>query len=155
MHRDVLDYFNRGDQDARSEQERQAVRHTDDPSEPGRAVLTSYETVYAQGWPEQPGLFMLRNEFPAQIMFGGESYASVLHGYWALSAADASGSAVIRNAASGRDAHELGGCPGPPLHGLSDSPFRRDVPDGRGRNWMGRLLELTRSELVAQQALRP
>lgn len=37
----------------------------------------------------------------------------------------------------------------------SDSPFRRDVPDGRGRNWMGRLLELTRSELVAQQLLRP
>jgi predicted NAD-dependent protein-ADP-ribosyltransferase YbiA (DUF1768 family) len=37
--------------------------------------------------------------------------------------------------------------------GLSDSPFWRDAPDSRGRNWMGRLLELTRFELVAQQAL--
>lgn len=37
--------------------------------------------------------------------------------------------------------------------GLSDSPFWRDVPDSRGRNWMGRLLELTRSELVARRAL--
>lgn len=38
--------------------------------------------------------------------------------------------------------------------GLSDSPFWRDVSDGRGRNWIGRLLELTRSELAAQQLLR-
>ncbi|MFG2671501.1 NADAR domain-containing protein [Streptomyces sp. NPDC048445] len=191
-HRDALDYFNRGDQGVRSEQERQAVLHADDPSGPGRAVLTSHETVYPRGWPEQPGLFMLRNEFPAQITFAGESYASVLHGYWALSAADASDSAAIRDAASGREAHERGGRaahrtdwpdvrlavmagllrakftkhPGPAqvllstgdarisYTGLSDSPFWRDDSDGRGRNWMGRLLELTRSELVAQQALR-
>ncbi|MFJ4899279.1 NADAR family protein [Streptomyces sp. NPDC088727] len=192
MHRDALDYFDRADQGVRSEQERQAVLHADDPSGPGRGVLTSHETVYPRGWPEQPGLFMLRNEFPAQITFAGESYASVLHGYWALSAADASDSAAIRDAASGREAHGLGGRaahrndwpdvrlavmagllrakftqhPGPAqvllstgdarisYTGLSDSPFWRDVPDGRGRNWLGRLLELTRSELVAQQALR-
>ncbi len=39
--------------------------------------------------------------------------------------------------------------------GLSDSPFWRDIPDHRGRNWMGRLLELTRSELVIQRTLGP
>ncbi|WSL95618.1 NADAR family protein [Streptomyces sp. NBC_01718] len=193
MHQDVLDYFSRGDQGVRSEQERRAVQHADDPSEPGRPALISRETVYPQGWPEQPGLFMLRNDFPAQIVFAGESYASVLHGYWALSAADAFDRSRIRDAASGREAHDLGGrathrsdwpnvrlavmaellrakfTQHPELAqvlvstgdarisytGLSDSPFWRDVPDGRGRNWMGRLLELTRSELAAQQLLRP
>ncbi|MGE6737707.1 NADAR family protein [Streptomyces sp. NPDC059900] len=193
MHQDVLDYFARGDEGVRSEQERRAIQHADDPSEPGRPTLVSHETVYPQGWPEQPGLFVLRNEYPAQIVFGGDSYASVLHGYWALSAADASDRSRIRDAASGREAQDLGGRA---LHrsdwpdirlavmaellrakftqhpelarvlvstgdarisytGLSDSPFWRDVHDGRGRNWMGRLLELTRSELVAQQLLRP
>ncbi|RKN10430.1 NADAR family protein [Streptomyces radicis] len=36
--------------------------------------------------------------------------------------------------------------------GFSDSPYWRDVPDASGRNWMGRLLELTRSELRAGRA---
>ncbi|MDA0564568.1 NADAR family protein [Streptomonospora sp. S1-112] len=31
--------------------------------------------------------------------------------------------------------------------GFSDSPYWLDDPDGRGRNWMGRLLELVRAEL--------
>ncbi|MFB7215323.1 NADAR family protein [Streptomyces sp. NPDC056255] len=192
MHQDVLDYFSRGDQGVRSEQEQRAIQHADDPSEPCRPALISRETVYPQGWPEQPGLFTLRNDFPAQIVFAGESYASVLHGYWALSAADASDGSRIRDAASGGEAHDLGGrathrsdwpnvrlavmaellrakfTQHPELAqvlvstgdarisytGFSDSPFWRDVSDGRGRNWMGRLLELTRSELVDQQLLR-
>ncbi|MGW1813247.1 NADAR family protein [Streptomyces sp. NPDC002125] len=193
MHQGVLDYFSRGDQGVKSEQERRAVQHADDPSEPGRPALISHETVFPQGWPEQPGLFVLRNDFPARIVLAGDSYASVLHGYWALSAADASERSRIRDAASGREAHDLGGRATrrsdwpvvrlavmaellrakfgqhPELAqvlvstgdarisytGFSDSPFWRDVPDSRGRNWMGRLLELTRSELVAQRLLRP
>ncbi|MEV5160734.1 NADAR family protein [Streptomyces sp. NPDC053728] len=193
MHQDALDYFSRGDQGVRSEQERRAIQYADDPSGPVRPALISHETVYPQGWPEQPGLFMLRNDFPAQIVFAGESFASVLHAYWALSAVDASDRTRIREAASGREAHDLGGqatrrsewpdvrlavmaeilrakfTQHPDLArvlastgdarisytGLSDSPFWRDVRDGRGRNWMGRLLELTRSEIVAQQLLRP
>ncbi|WP_330279128.1 NADAR family protein [Streptomyces sp. NBC_00569] len=193
MHQDVLDYFSHGNQGVQSEQERRAIQHADDPSGPGRPALILHETVYPRGWPEQPGLFMLRNDFPAQIVFAGESYASVLHGYWALSAADGSDRSRIRDAASGREAHDLGGqathrsdwpnvrlavmaellrakfTQHPELAqvlvstgdarisytGLSDSPFWRDIPDARGRNWMGRLLELTRSELVAQQLLRP
>ncbi|MEW2555117.1 NADAR family protein [Streptomyces zhihengii] len=136
---------------------------------------------------------MLRNDFPAPIVFAGESYASVLHGYWALSVADVADRGRIRDAGSGREAHDLGGrathrsdwpdvrlavmaellrakfTQHPELArvllstgdarisytGFSESPFWRDVPDGRGRNWMGRLLELTRSELVARQLLRP
>ncbi|MER5881004.1 NADAR family protein [Streptomyces sp. NPDC001910] len=193
MHQDVVDYFGRGDEGVRSEQQRRAVLHADDPSGPGRPALVSHETVYPQGWPEQPGLFMLRNDFPAPVVLAGESYASVSHGYWSLSAADASDRSRIRDAASGREAHELGGratrradwphvrlgvmaellrakfTQHPELAevlvstgdatisytGLSDSPFWRDIADGRARNWMGRLLELVRSELVAQRFLRP
>ena len=192
MHQDVLNYFNAGDQGVQSEKERRAAQHSDDPSEPGRPALISHETVYPQGWPEEPGLFMLRNDFPAQIVFAGECYASVLHGYWAWAAADDADRRRIRDAASGREAHDLGGqvkhrtdwpevrlavmagllrakfTQHPALGqvlvstedarisytGLSDSPFWRDVSDGRGRNWIGRLLELTRSELAAQRLLR-
>ncbi|MFI9588676.1 NADAR family protein [Streptomyces sp. NPDC052236] len=191
MHREVLDYFNRGDQGVVQERDRRAVQHADDPVVAGQAAFTSHETVYPQGWPEILGPFVLRNEFPAPVVFAGETYPSVLHGYWALSAADASNHDQIRDAPTGREAHDMGGrakrradwpsvrlalmrglleakfTQHPDLAeillstgdsvisytGLSDSPFWRDVPDRRGRNWMGRLLELTRSELVARQAL--
>ncbi|MGZ2356902.1 NADAR family protein [Streptomyces sp. 372A] len=189
MHQGVLDYFARVNKAVQDEQERRAVQYADDPAEPGRPPLVSHETVYPQGWPDEPGLFMLRNDFPAPIEFAGDSYASVQHGYWALSAADASDRSTIRDAASGREAQELGGraprrsdwsdvrlavmagllrakfTQHPGLAqvllstgdarisytGFADSPFWRDVPDDRGRNWMGRLLELTRSELLARQ----
>ncbi|MFC8537433.1 NADAR family protein [Streptomyces sp. NPDC057249] len=189
MHQGVLDYFARADEAVLAEQERRAAQYADDPAEPGRPPLVSHETVYPRGWPDEPGLFMLRNDFPAPIEFAGDSYASVQHGYWALSAANASDRSSIRAAASGREAQELGGRaprrddwsdvrlavmagllrakftqhPGPAqvllstgdarisYTGFADSPFWRDVPDDRGRNWMGRLLELTRAELLARQ----
>ncbi|MFE6889908.1 NADAR family protein [Streptomyces sp. NPDC057694] len=121
MHQSVLDYFDEGDQGVQREQERRAVQFADDPAEPGRPALVSHETVYPRGWPEEPGLFVLRNDFPARIVFAGESYASVLHGYWALSAAEASDRADIRDAASGREAHDLGG----------GAARRKDWPDVR------------------------
>ncbi|MFD9500863.1 NADAR family protein [Streptomyces sp. NPDC060035] len=191
MHTDALDYFNRGDEGVAREQERCAVRHADDPVAVGQAAFTSHETVYPRGWPETLGLFVLRNEFPAPVVFAGETYPSVLHGYWALSAADPCDHDRIRDAPSGQEAHDRGGraqrradwprmrlavmgglleakfSQHPDLAdillstgdsvisytGLSDSPFWRDVSDRRGRNWMGRLLELTRSGLVARQTL--
>ncbi|MFD9540317.1 NADAR family protein [Streptomyces sp. NPDC060022] len=191
MHADVLDYFNRGDEGVAREEEHRAVRHADDPVTAGQAAFISPETFYPRGWPDVPGLFVLRNEFPAPVVFAGENYPSVLHGYWALSAADAADHDRIRDAPSGREAHDRGGraerradwprmrlavmgglleakfTQHPDLAevllstgdsvisytGLSDSPFWRDVPDSRGRNWVGRLLELTRSGLVARQVL--
>lgn len=193
MHQGVLDYFARTSKAVQDERERRAVQHADDPAAPGRPVLVSHEAVYPQGWPDERGLFVLRNDFPAPVEFAGDSYASVQHAYWALSAADASDRSTIRDAASGREAHDLGGratrrsdwpdvrlavmagllrakfTQHPELArvllstgdarisytGFADSPFWRDVPDDRGRNWMGRLLELTRSELLARQLLRP
>lgn len=192
MRQGILDYFARTYKAAQDQRERQAVQYADDPAERGRPALVSRQTVYPGGWPDEPGLFMLRNDYPASVEFAGDTYASVQHGYWALSAADASDGSRIRDAASGREAHELGGRaarrsdwpdirlavmagllrakftqhPGPAqvllatgdatisYTGFEDSPFWRDVPDDRGRNWMGRLLELTRSELLAQRLPR-
>ncbi|WP_406393656.1 NADAR family protein [Streptomyces sp. NBC_00887] len=191
MHAEVLDYFNQGEEGFARQEEHRAVQHADDPVTAGEAAFTSQETLFPQGWPEVLGLFVLRNEFPAPVVFAGETYSSVLHGYWALSAADASEHDQIRDAPSGREAQDRGGraerradWPGirlavmgglmeakftqhPDLAeillstgdsvisctGHSDSPFWRDARDGRGRNWVGRLLELIRSGLVARQAL--
>ncbi len=191
MHQDVLEYFRRGDRGAAQATEQRAVRHADDPTGPGRPAIISHETVYPRGWPQTLDLFVLRNEYPATVHFAQERYPSVLHGYWALSAADPRDRVAIRDTASAREAHDRGGAAArrtgwaamrpavmagllrgkftqhPELAaillatgdapisytGLSDSPYWRDVPDLRGRNWMGRLLELTRAELLAQQVL--
>lgn len=163
-----------------------------EPRPASQPAIISHETVCPRGWPEVLGLFVLRNEYPAQIVFAGETFPSVLHGYWALSTADAADRKRIRETPSAREAHDLGGratrrADWPSVRlavmgglvrakftqhpgvaeillatgdarisytGLSESPFWRDVPDGRGRNWMGRLLELVRSELVAEQSIK-
>lgn len=191
MHQSALDYFNRGDEGVARAQEQRAVQHADDPHEGTGPAVTLHETVYPRGWPEELGLFVLRNDFPASVRFAGESYPSVLHGYWSLSAANATDRRQIADAPTAREAHDLGGrasrragWPSVRLAvmagllrakfaqhielaeilvstgdatirytGLSDSPFWRDASDSRGRNWVGRLLELTRSELIAHQSL--
>ncbi|WP_328870313.1 NADAR family protein [Streptomyces sp. NBC_00287] len=183
MHRDALAYFDRGDEGVRREQEQRAVLHADDPAGPGQSALVSHQVVYPRGWPEEPGLFVLRNNYPVSIDYGGRTYASVLHGYWSLSAADPADRDRIRAAETADDAQELGGKAvrrdgwaelrvgvmggllrakfgqHPELAdvllstgdarisytGYSESPF---WTDGRGRNWVGRLLELVRSELL-------
>ncbi|MFF0627205.1 NADAR family protein [Streptomyces sp. NPDC004296] len=188
MHREALEYFDRTDAAVACEAEHRAVHHADDPTEPVPATaFTSYETVYPKGWPDTLGPYVLRNAYPAPVVFGGRTYPSVLHAYWALSAADPADHDRIRDAEEGRAAQELGGrvarradwhrmrvavmgalleakfTQHPELAevllatgdsvigytGFTDSPFWRDVPDQRGRNWMGRLLELTRAKLAA------
>ncbi|MGW1716056.1 NADAR family protein [Streptomyces sp. NPDC002156] len=191
MHRSAVDHFDRRDAGVAREREKRAVRYADDPVGGTGVAVISYETVYPRGWPEELGLFVLRNEFPVSVEFAGETYSSVLHGYWSLSAADASDRRRIADAPTAREAHDLGGRAPRRADwsrvrlvvmtgllrakftqhaelaeilistgdatisytGLSDSPFWRDAPDHRGRNWTGRLLELTRSELVAQRSL--
>lgn len=188
MHESGLEYFRRQDEAIAAAERQRAALHADDPVTAGRPTVTSHQAVYPQGWPTEPDLFVLRNDFPAPIAYDGETYPSVLHGYWALSTADPADRARIREAPSGRDAQKLGGgvvrrdgwnglrlavmagllrakfTQHPDLAavllgtedarisytGYSDSPFwldGRDGRDGRGRNWVGRLLELVRSEL--------
>ncbi|MCQ4211749.1 NADAR family protein [Streptomyces longispororuber] len=193
LHQTALDYFARSHRGIQQEQARRAVDYSDDPSGPGRATVVSQETVFPRGWPEEPATFMLRNGCPTPFAHEGESYASVLHAYWSLAAADPADRARIAAAESGRDAQELGGkVPHRPdwpairlavmadllrakytqheaaaqvllstgdsrisYTGLWDSPFWRDTNDAHGRNWMGRLLELTRSELRLRPANSP
>jgi len=149
--------------------------------------------LFTGGRPEESGLFMLRNDHPAEITFAGGTYASVLHGYGALSAADPVDRTRIREAESGREGHDLGGraarrADWPEVRpavmagllrarftqhpeiaeallsagdarisctGSSDSPYWRDLPGSRGRNWMGRLLESARSEPALQAVSSP
>ncbi|WP_416962174.1 NADAR family protein [Streptomyces sp. Agncl-13] len=189
MHESGLEYFRRQAEAIAAAEQQRAALHADDPVTAGRATVTSHHTVYPRGWPAEPGLFVLRNDFPAPIAYDGETYASVLHGYWALSAADPADRARIREAPSARDAQELGGrvvrrdgwtglrlavmagllrakfTQHPDLAavllgtedarisytGYSDAPFWLHARDDRGRNWVGRLLELVRSELVLAQ----
>ncbi|MFD8422535.1 NADAR family protein [Streptomyces sp. NPDC059466] len=191
MRQSAVDYFHHGDDAVARALERRAVRYADDPDRSLGPAVTLHETVFPRGWPEEPGLFVLRNEYPVPVTFAGETYSSVLHGYWSLSAADDSDRRRITDAPTVREAHELGGratrrpdWPSVRLAvmtgllkakfaqhieladilvstgdatisytGLSDSPFWRDAADSRGRNWMGRLLELTRAELVAQRSV--
>ncbi|MGW0664577.1 NADAR family protein [Streptodolium elevatio] len=190
LHQGALDYFNRISAAVAREQDRRAVQHADEPEEAGRAVVTSHQTSYPGEWPKVPGLFALRNEYPVPLVYGGKTYASVLHAYWALSAADTDDHDRIRDAATPSEAHELGGqavrredwpllrlsvmaalqrakfIQHPSLAevlvstgdarisytGFSESPFWRDGSDNRGRNWMGRILELVRSELVMSRS---
>ncbi|MBD0838090.1 NADAR family protein [Streptomyces sp. TRM68416] len=186
LHREALDYFRRRDESVRRAGEWRAVRHADDPEGPVEPALVSNEVGYPRGWPEKPGLFVLRNDYPVPVEFAGRTYASVLHGYWALSAADADDHDRIRAADTPHEAQMLGGRAvrrddWPELRlavmagllrakftqhpgltevllstgdarisytGLSDSPYWTDARDDRGRNWVGRLLELVRSELL-------
>jgi ribA/ribD-fused uncharacterized protein len=141
---------------------------------------------YAKGWPADPGVLALRNEYPAAITVDEVSYPTVVHAYWALAVADPATAEQIRTAARPHDAEQL----------AEQAAIRQDWPsvriaamarllrakftqhphlaeillatgDGRieytsfgsgywnagrgnGRNWMGRLLELIRSEVAAQ-----
>lgn len=193
MHREALEYFDRGDESVEKHEEWRAVVHADDRDGPVRPALVSHETVYPRGWPETPGPFVLRNDYPVPVEFGGRTYPSVLHAYWALSAAYPADHDRIRAAATPRNAHELGGraarrdgwaelragVMGELLRakfgqhpGLADvllstgdarisytgfyeAPYWTDGRDGQGRNWVGRLLELVRSELLVARVSWP
>ncbi|MEU5536674.1 NADAR family protein [Streptomyces sp. NPDC020362] len=187
MHAWALEYFRKQDEGAADAQEKRAAPHADDPAGAARPPVVLCEVVYPQGPPAEPGLFVLRNDHPAPVRFAGDVHPTVLHGYWALSAADEADRDRIRNAPTAREARELAGpaerradwpdvrlavmagllrakfAQHPGLAevllatgdatisytGSSDSPYWTDGWDERGRNWVGRLLELVRSELRA------
>ncbi|MFG2984990.1 NADAR family protein [Streptomyces sp. NPDC048258] len=186
MHQDALDYFADGDESAERALERERVAYADDPTDAPRPPVVLRETTYPRGWPAELGDFALRNDYDAPFAYRGETYSTVIHGYWALSAADRADHDLIRAAATAHEAREAGRkaarradwpavrlavmagllrakfAQHPPLaelllatgeagigySGVFESPFWRDEGPGGGRNWMGRLLELIRSELA-------
>jgi predicted NAD-dependent protein-ADP-ribosyltransferase YbiA (DUF1768 family) len=182
MHQDALDYF------ASRQQQQEKWEHRtypDGPEGADSATVHLNQVFYPKGWPADPGVLALRNEYPAPVTVDSVSYPTVVRAYWALAAADSAASEQIRAADRPYDAEKL----------AEQSVIRTDWPvvraavmamllrakfaqhpdlartllatgdghieyssvgsdywnahRGQGRNWMGRLLELIRSELAA------
>jgi predicted NAD-dependent protein-ADP-ribosyltransferase YbiA (DUF1768 family) len=181
MHAAALNYFIDRDQ----QRQRYAGKSpADGPAEPMETSIVVNQTVFPGGWPQDPGILVLRNEFPAAITVGGQTCPTVTHAYWALAVADDQQQAAILRAETPYAAQKI----------AKDSALRAGWPDARiavmthllrlkfsqhpelavtltttgttrlvytemgstfwgqqglkGRNWMGRLLELIRSELA-------
>lgn len=109
MHQEALDYFAAVDENVERADRERAVRYADATVGAPQPPLVLREAVHPRGWPAELGDFALRNDFDAPFTYEGESYPTVVHGYWALFAADRADHDRIRAAASAREARELGG----------------------------------------------
>jgi predicted NAD-dependent protein-ADP-ribosyltransferase YbiA (DUF1768 family) len=188
MHQQALDYF----ADRQRERVKWAQRtYADGPESAVSPTVHLNQVVYPKGWPGDPGVLALRNEYPAAVTVDAASYPTVVHAYWALAVADPAVAEQIRTTDRPYDAEKL----------AEQAAIRQDWPTvriaamarllrakftqhphlaeillatgdgrieytsfgsgywnagrGKGRNWMGRLLELIRSEIAAQQASSP
>lgn len=184
MHAQALDYFT----ERENELEKYAAKvPADGPTEPVEASLHIPQRFFPNGWPQDPGILALRNEFAATITIGGRSCPTVTHAYWALAVTDEPLREQILLADTPYAARKL----------AEDAPIRAGWPRARaaimtkllrakfaqhphlaevllatgtkrliydefgstfwgerghaGRSWMGRLLELVRSELAADR----
>ncbi|MDN3022065.1 NADAR family protein [Streptomyces sp. S.PB5] len=158
MHRDVLEYFDEGDHGVT---ERKAPVYADDPVEAVPAPIVLHNIVYPRGWPEELDLFVLRNNYPAEIHYAGATYSSVHDAYWTLAERHQGDDwpdvrlAVMAGLLRAKftqhpDLAEFLLDTGNATLSYIDhdeSPYWRDAGARGGRNWVGRLLELVRSEL--------
>ncbi|MES5822526.1 NADAR family protein [Streptomyces sp. RG80] len=158
MHRSVLEYLAEFD---RGVTQRPEPVYADDPTGAVPAPVVLPGTVYPRGWPEKPGLFMLRNNYPAEIRFAGRVHPSVHDGYLALAETYQGDDwpdvrlAVMAGLLRAKftqhpDLAEILLATGGAMisyAGHEESPYWRDAGSRGGRNWVGRLLELVRSEL--------
>lgn len=124
----------------------------------------------------------LRNDYPVRVEVDGQTYPSATHAFWALSTTDATVRAAIRDCEWAFDAEEMAGqgtpTPGWPqlritaMHRVIRAKFDQNpefadvlIESGDARidysegalwlehsGWIGRLLELARSEIAAQRA---
>ncbi|GAB3956328.1 hypothetical protein GCM10027614_68200 [Micromonospora vulcania] len=84
-HAAAIEYFRERDVDiARWE----AQVPADGPEGSLAAPVTIPYAVYPRGWPEERGIEVLQNNYPAPIKVRGRSYPTVTHAYWALSTGD-------------------------------------------------------------------
>ncbi|MER6446146.1 NADAR family protein [Streptomyces venezuelae] len=109
LHQGARDYFGAVDAAVERQEERLAVLHADEPAGAPQPPVVLHEVVHPNGPPAEPGLFVLRNDYGAAVTYGGETYPSVLHGYWALSAAEPADHDRIRACATAREAQDAGG----------------------------------------------
>ncbi|MCX5150193.1 NADAR family protein [Streptomyces sp. NBC_00320] len=109
MHQGARDYFAEGDAAVERAEERQAVRYADEPTGVPQPPVVLHEVVHPNGRPAELGAFVLRNDYEAPVTYGGRTYPTVLHGYWALSAAEPADHDRIRACATAREVQDTGG----------------------------------------------
>ncbi|MGE7439471.1 NADAR family protein [Kitasatospora sp. NPDC001175] len=103
MYRHALEYFAERDQ----AHARAAARRPLDGADVAHApAIELGQVVYPGGWPADPGVMVLRNEYPAPIEIDGVAYPTVSHAYWALSTTDDQYQAAIRAANTAYDAQQ-------------------------------------------------
>ena len=100
----AIAYFHEHD---RSVAEWQAHIPADGPEQPQAPTLTLARTYYPRGFPADPGIAVLQNDYPAVISVNGKDYPTVVHAYWALSTADPELRDKIAHAARAYDAQKL------------------------------------------------
>ncbi|MEU8842802.1 NADAR family protein [Streptomyces roseus] len=109
MHRSVLDYLAALDDRVEQAEAQEAVRYADEPAGAPQPPVVLHEVVHPRGRPAELGDFVLRNGYESPVTYRGETYPTVLHGYWALAAADPADHDRIRACATAREAQDLGG----------------------------------------------
>jgi predicted NAD-dependent protein-ADP-ribosyltransferase YbiA (DUF1768 family) len=104
MHQQALNYF----ADQQQEREKWTRRtYPDGPEGAESATVHLNQVFYPKGWPADPRVIALRNEYPAAVGIDSVSYPTVVHAYWALAAADPEASERIRSAGRPYDAEKL------------------------------------------------
>ena len=74
-----------------------AGSHDDGPIDGDPGSVRVDQIWYRRGWPDEPGIHVLRNEWPAPLELATGAYATVAHAYWARSALDAADHDRIRD----------------------------------------------------------
>lgn len=128
------------------------------PAEPVETSIVITLSAFPDGWPEDAGILVLRNEFPAPITVGERTHPSVADAYEAIAGTvtEQERTAVmaallrLKFAQHPALAETLTATGTTRLIYVDTSAFwgRHSTT---GRNWMGRLLELMRSELAVQR----
>ncbi|MET9409065.1 NADAR family protein [Streptomyces sp. NPDC002935] len=70
------------------------------PVEPSAPAVSLAHRVFPKGWPDDPGLLALRNEYPCPIQVRGIEYPDVDRAYLALSTGDETGHRAVLMAES-------------------------------------------------------
>ncbi|PPK69736.1 NADAR family protein [Actinokineospora auranticolor] len=112
-HAEALDYLVQQGRAAQRYAEEEAARlHAEgepasSPPEPDEPTVVISEPRPSDERPPNPGILVLRNEFPAPITVAGRTYPTVTHAYWALAVANERDQAAILRTEAAYDARLL------------------------------------------------
>jgi predicted NAD-dependent protein-ADP-ribosyltransferase YbiA (DUF1768 family) len=118
MRQTAIDYFTERSRAIENAKQR---TYPDGPEDANSPTLTLNQVVFPKGWPTDPGMLALRNEYPAPITVGTLTYPTVVHAYWALATTSPEAHEQIRAAARPYDAEKL----------AENTPLRSDWPAAR------------------------